>query len=118
MLTNPDQITKVCKDGIDAVTKSTSALTGGASEIGQHFIATAQKTAASQNDAFKEALETKNSEELAELHAKWTADWMETTISHFNRLSQLTSKVVQQTYEPIQAHLDATSRQIKNGAEG
>ena len=105
---NAEEIAQAGKDTIEALTKSSAALTEGCGEISQHVMALAHKSVTAHLAAGKEILEIKTPGDWLEHHSKWTGDWMTSAITQMTHLSQLSTKVINQTCEPLKTHLGAT----------
>ena len=108
MMKSPEEIAQAGKDTIDALTKSSAALNEGCSEISQHVLALTHKLVTAHLATGKEILDIKTPSDWVEFQTKWAGEWMTSAITQMTHLSQLSTKVVNQTCEPIKAQFSAT----------
>jgi hypothetical protein len=108
MMKSPEEIAQAGKDTIDALTKSSAALTEGCSEISQHVMTLTHKSVAAHLATGKEILDIKTPSDLLEFQSKWASECMTSAITQMTHLSQLSTKVMSQTCEPLKNHFAGT----------
>ncbi len=107
MMKSHEEIAQAGKDTIEALKKSGAAFAEGFGEISQHVAEMTQKSVAANLAIGKEISDIKTPGDWVELQSKWVGDWMTSTISQMAHLSQLSTKVVNQTCEPLKTHFGA-----------
>jgi len=108
MMKSPEEIAQAGKDTMDALTKSSAALTEGYSEISQHIMTLTHKSVAAHLATGKEILDIKTPSDWLEFQSKLASDYMTSAITQMTHLSQLSTKVINQTCEPLKTHFGAT----------
>ncbi len=104
MMKSPEEIRQAGKDTMDALTKSSAALTEGCSEISQHVMTLTHKSVAAHLATGKEILDIKTPSDWFEFQSKWAGDFLNMAIGHMTQLSKLSTKVVNETCEPLKTH--------------
>ena len=104
MMKSPEEITQAGKDMIDALTKSSAAFTEGCGEISQHVMALTHKSVTAHLTTGKEVLDIKTPSDWFEFQSKWSGNFLNTAIGHMTQLSKLSTKVVNETCEPLKSH--------------
>ena len=104
MMKSPEEIAQAGKYTIDALTKSSAALTEGCGEISQHVMALTHKSVAAHLTTSKEVFDIKTPSDWFEFQSKWAGDFLNTAIGHMTQLSKLSTKVVNETCEPLKTH--------------
>jgi hypothetical protein len=104
MMKSPEEIAQASKDTMDALTKSSAALTEGCGEIGQHVMALTHKSVTAHMTTGKEVFDIKTPSDWAEFQTKWVGDYLNTAVSYMTQLSKLSTKVINETCEPLKNH--------------
>ena len=102
-----EEIAQAGKDTVEALKKSSTALADGVGEISQHITELTHKSVAANLATSKEVLGIKTPSDWVEFQSKWAGDWMASTISQMTHFSQLSTKVINQTCEPLKTHFGA-----------
>ncbi len=107
MIKSPDDIAQASKDAIVALTKAGTAFADGYNEISQHVIASTHKSIAANLSSGKDVLTAKTPSEWITLQSKWASDFVSAAVAQMTQLVNLSTKVANQTYEPIKKHFGA-----------
>jgi phasin family protein len=108
MMKSHEEIAQAGKDTIEALKKSSTALADGFGEISQHIAELTHKSVAANLATSKEVLGIKTPSDWVEFQSKWAGDLMASTVSQMTHFSQLSTKVINQTCEPLKTHFGAT----------
>jgi hypothetical protein len=110
MMKSPEEIAQAVKDTIDALTKSSAAFTEGCGEISQHVMVLTHKSVTAHLTTGKEILDIKTPGDWFEFQSKWAGDCMTSAVAHMTHLSQLSTKVINQSCEPLKTHFGKMGR--------
>ena len=104
MMKSPEEIVQASKDTINALKKSSAALTDGCGEISQHVMALTHKSVTTHLTTGKEIFDIKTPGDWFEFQSKWAGDYLNMAVSHMTQLSALSTKVINETCEPLKTH--------------
>lgn len=97
-----DQLSALQKDGIDAFIKAGEIWAKGAEDLGKAYFALAQEAAETNSEAAKAFLSAKSLKEVLDLQSEIARKSFDKSLSEGTKLSQLSLKVVNDTFQPIQ----------------
>lgn len=104
MIKSPEEIARAGQNTLDALKKSAAALADGVGEISQHIAATTHQSVEAHLATGKKALDIKTPNDWLEFQSKWVGDLVNTTVAQMAHFSKLSTKIVDQTCEPLKKH--------------
>lgn len=102
-----DEFAALQKEGVDALIKAGAIWAKGAEDFGKAYLALAQETAEANSDAAKALFSAKSLEEAVELQGKIARKSFDMSLSEGTKLSELSLKVANDAFQPIQQQLTA-----------
>ena len=102
-----DEFAAIQKEGVDALIKAGAIWAKGAEDFGKAYLALAQETAESNSEAAKALLSAKSFNEAVELQAEIARKSFDKSLNEGTKLSELSLKVANEAFQPIQQQLTA-----------
>ena len=102
-----DEFAALQKEGVDALIKAGAIWAKGAEDFGKAYLALAQETAEANSDAAKALFSAKSLEEAVELQGEIARKSFDKSLSEGTKLSELSLKVANEAFQPIQQQLTA-----------
>ena len=102
-----DTFTAFQKDGVDALIKAGTIWAKGAEDLGKAYFAIAQENAEAGSEAAKALLSAKSLEEVVDLQGEIARKSFDKSLSEGVKLSELSLKVANEAFQPIQRQLTA-----------
>lgn len=103
-----DEFAAIQKDGMDAFIKAGEIWAKGAEDIGKAYMAFVQETAESGSEAAKAFLSAKSLKDVFDLQGEIARKTFDKSLSEGKKLSELSLKVVNDAFQPIQKQFAAT----------
>ena len=103
-----DEATALNKESIDAVVKAGEVLTKGAETFGKAYYEIAQASAEASVEATKAMMGAKTAKELVEIQAEFARTSFDNFLSESTRLSEVSVKVANEAFEPLQKQLNTS----------
>ena len=95
------------RDTMDAALQSMTILTKGCEEIGDSVSTLMQKSLENASQAGHAVMGIKNVNDLMDVHASLTKNGFDSVMAETNKLTQLSSRIVQQAAEPVTQNMNA-----------
>lgn len=102
-----DEFAALQKESVDALIKAGAIWAKGAEDFGKAYLALAQETAEANSDAAKALFSAKSFKEAVELQGEIARKSFDKSLSEGTKLSELSLKVANEAFEPIQQQLTA-----------
>ena len=103
-----DEATALNKDSVDAVVKAGEVLTKGAETFGKAYYEIAQASAEASVEATKALMGAKTAKECVEIQAEFARTSLDNFLSESTRLSEVSVKVANEAFEPLQKQLNTS----------
>ena len=103
-----DEATALNKDSVDAVVKAGEVLTKGAETFGKAYYEIAQASAEASVEATKAMMGAKTAKEFVEIQAEFARTSFDNFLSESTRLSEVSVKVANEAFEPLQKQLNTS----------
>ena len=108
LLNSYDEASALNKESIDAVVKAGEILTKGAETVGNAYYEITQASAEASVKATKAMMRAKTTKEFVEIQAEFTRTSFDSFLSESTRLSEMSVKVVNEAFEPLQKQLNTS----------
>lgn len=95
------------KDGVDALIKAGEIWARAAEDFGKAYLALAQETAEANSEAAKALFSAKSFNEAVELQGEIARKSFDKSLSESTKLSELSLKVANEAFQPIQQQFTA-----------
>ena len=99
-----DELALINKDGIDAFVKSGNVVAKAAEEFGKSYFAFAQAAAEQNVEAAKALMGAKTLNDVVEIQTDLARTSFDKFVAEGTKLSEMTVKVTNDAFEPLQAH--------------
>ena len=103
-----DEASALNKDSVDAVVKAGEVLTKGAETFGKAYYEIAQASAEASVEATKALMGAKTAKEFVEIQAEFARTSLDNFLSESTRLSEVSVKVANEAFEPLQKQLNTS----------
>ena len=103
-----DEVTALNKESVDAVVKAGEVLTKGAETFGKAYYEIAQASAEASVEATKAMMGAKTAKEFVEIQAEFARTSFDNFLSESTRLSEVSVKVANEAFEPLQKQLNTS----------
>ena len=103
-----DEVTALNKESIDAVVKANEVLTKGAEAVSSAYCEITQASAEAGVEATKAMLGAKTAKEFVEIQADFARTRFDNFFSESTRLSEMSVKVANEAFEPLQKQLNTS----------
>ena len=107
-----DEATALNKESIDAVVKAGEVLTKGAETVGKAYYEVTQASAEASVEATKAMMGAKTAKEFLELQAEFARTSFDNFLSESTRLSEVSVKVANEAFEPLQKQLNTSFEKV------
>jgi len=102
-----DEFAALQKESVDALIKAGAIWAKGAEAFGKAYLALAQETAEANSEAAKALLSAKSFNEAVELQGEIARKSFDKSLSESTKLSELSLKVANEAFQPIQQQFTA-----------
>lgn len=102
-----DDFAVLQKDGVDALIKAGEIWARGAEDFGKAYLALAQEAAEVNSEAAKAILSAKSLKEVVDLQGDFARKGFDKSLSEGAKLSELSLKVANEAFQPIQQQFTA-----------
>ena len=102
-----DDFASLQKDGVDALIKASEIWAKGAEDLGKAYFAIANEAVESNSAAAKSLLSAKSLKEVVDLQGELARTSFDKSLSEGVRLSELSLKVANEAFQPIQDQFTA-----------
>ena len=103
-----DEATALNKESIDAVVQAGEVLTKGAETVGKAYYEITQASAEASVEATKAMMGAKTAKEFVEIQAEFARTSYDNFLSESTRLSEMSVKVANEAFEPLQKQLNTS----------
>ena len=103
-----DEATALNKESIDAVVQAGEVLTKGAETVGKAYYEITQASAEASVEATKAMMGAKTAKEFVEIQAEFARTSFDNFLSESTRLSEMSMKVANEAFEPLQKQLNTS----------
>ena len=103
-----DEATALNKESIDAVVQAGEVLTKGAETVGKAYYEVTQASAEASVEATKAMMGAKTAKEFVEIQAEFARTSFDNILSESTRLSEVSVKVANEAFEPLQKQLNSS----------
>ena len=100
-----DEFAALQKESVDALIKAGTIWAKGAEDFGKAYLALAQETAEANSEAAKALFSAKSFDEAIELQGEIARKSFDKSLSEGSKLSELSLKVANEAFQPIQQQL-------------
>ncbi|QQP91110.1 phasin family protein [Skermanella sp. TT6] len=100
------------KANVDALIQAGTVLAKGFEELGKRALAYSQSSLESGAAAGKAAMSVKTVRDLVDLQSSYTKSTLDTALAESAKLSELSVKVANEAFQPINARLNATIEKL------
>ncbi|UEM01986.1 phasin family protein [Skermanella rosea] len=100
------------KANVDALIQAGTVLAKGFEELGKRALAYSQSSLESGAAASKAAMSVKTVRDLVDLQSSYTKSTLDTALAESAKLSELSVKVANEAFQPINARLNATIEKL------
>lgn len=107
-----DEFAALQKDGVDALIKAGEIWAKGAEEFGKAYMALAQEAAEANSEAAKAILSAKSLKEVVDLQGEIARKSFDKSLSEGTKLSELSLKVANEAFQPIQQQFTAAVEKV------
>lgn len=107
-----EEYTTFSKANVDALIQAGTVLAKGFEEMGKRALAYSQSSLESGAAASKAALSVKTVRDLVDLQSSYTKSTLDTALAESAKLSELSVKVANEAFQPINARLNATIEKL------
>ena len=102
-----DEFATLNKASMDAYVKSSNIVTKGVEDLGKAYFAFAQSTAESNVAAAKKLMGAKTINDVVDIQAEVARSSFDSWVAESTKMSELSMKVANEAFEPIQAQFTA-----------
>jgi len=102
------------KEGVDALIKAGEIWARGAEDLGKAYFAAAQEAAETNSEAAKALFSAKSFKEIIELQSELARKSFDKTLSESTKLSEMSVKVANEAFQPLQQQFSAVVSKVGN----
>lgn len=103
-----DEVATLNKQNVEAMVKASDVLTKGAESVGKAYFDFAQASAEASVEATKAMMGAKTVKDLVDIQSDYARTSFDNFMAESTRISEMTVKLANEAFAPIQAQVNAT----------
>jgi len=105
-----DDVHTNCSKSVDALVEAGTAVSKGCEEFGRNWGSLVQKSLANALSTSKTMMSARSFKEVSDLQTEFMKEFFDSWMAGAGRLSEISSRVTQQAFEPVAKHAQQATR--------